>query len=100
MYMKDVKTAIKASIEAETESSDDERHWTQKKQRLERRRGILRQLAHKCENVDILIATQGWHSAKDALHELIPAIYNLKVDIRNFPHLSNYLKMCYWPSTK
>ena len=49
-------------------------------------------MAHKCEEVDIQIGTKGWRSAKDAIHELIPVLYNLKLDLRNFPNLSNYLK--------
>ena len=90
-----IQKAAKASIEADTESSDEEidDYLTE----VQRHRVILRELAQKCEHVDILIATKGWRSSKDAIHDIIPTIYSYKVNVANFPHLAEYLRCAIGP---
>ena len=54
-----VNKAAKVSIEAESETSDEEDTDLEEVE-IERHREIFRQLSHKCEEVDIQIGTKGW----------------------------------------
>ena len=55
------------------------------------------QLSECCAAVDILIATKGFHSCRDQIHELIPELYANQFDIYAFPHLSNYYSQAIGP---
>ena len=80
-----VATKVKSSIEVEstdTEDADDEADDDD----IE----YFRLLTEKCAALELKIATDGFHTHHDRLHDLIPELYANKFDINDFPHLSIY----------
>ena len=80
-----VATKVKSSIEVDstdTEDADDEADDNDIK--------YFRQLTERCTAIELKIATDGFHTHHDKLHDLIPELYANKFDISDFPHLSSY----------
>ena len=53
---------------------------------------FLRQLKTRCESVEIQIATNGFRSCVDQIHDLIPDLYGNCFDLKGFPYLADYYK--------
>ena len=53
---------------------------------------FLRQLTERCESVEILIATNGFRSCVEQIHDLIPDLYSSCFDLKDFPYLADYYK--------
>ena len=80
-----VATKVKSSIEVDStdmEDADDEANDDDIK--------YFRQLTERCTAIELKIATDGFRTHHDKLHDLIPELYANKFDISDFPHLSSY----------
>ena len=80
-----VVTKVKSSIEideTDTNDADDEED--------DEDVAYFQQLTEKCAAVDLKIATRGFRSCRDEIHELIPELYANQFDTSAFPHLLNY----------
>ena len=80
-----VATKVKSSIEVDstdTEDADDEADDDD----IE----YFRLLTERCTALELKIATDGFCTHHDRLHDLIPELYANKFDISDFPHLSSY----------
>ena len=53
---------------------------------------FLRHLTTRCETVEIQIATNGFRSCLDQIHDLIPDLYANCFDLKGFPYLADYYK--------
>ena len=53
---------------------------------------FLRQLTARCESVEIQIATNGFCSCIEQIHNLIPDLYANCFDLKEFPYLADYYK--------
>ena len=87
-----VATKVKSSIEVDstdTEDADDEADDDD----IE----YFRQLTERCAAIELKIATDGFHTHHDKLHDLIPELYANKFDISEFPHLSSYYSQTIGP---
>ena len=87
-----VATKVKSSIEVDstdTEDADDEADDDD----IE----YFRQLTERCAAIELKIATDGFHTHRDKLHDLIPELYTNKFDISDFPHLSSYYSQAIGP---
>ena len=87
-----VVTKVKSSIEVDvtdTDDTDDEED--------DEDVTYFQQLTEKCAAVDLKIATRGFCSCQDEIHELIPELYVNQFDISTFPHLSNYYSQALGP---
>ena len=85
-----VATKIKSSIEVDStdtednEADDDDIEY-------------FRLLTERCAALELKIATDGFHTHRDRLHDLIPELYANKFDISDFPHLSSYYSQAIGP---
>ena len=87
-----VATKIKSSIEVDstdTEDTDDEADDDDIK--------YFRLLTERCTALELKIATDGFRTHRDRLHDLIPELYANKFDISDFPHLSSYYSQAIGP---
>ena len=87
-----VATKVKSSIEVDstdTEDADDEAHDDD----IE----YFRLLTERCASLELKIATDGFRTHRDRLHDLIPELYTNKFDISDFPHLSSYYSQAIGP---
>ena len=81
---KNTKSTIEVANSEEDDNADDEAD--------EEDIQFLRHLATKCETVEIQIATNGFHSCLDQIHDLIPDLYANCFDLKGFPYLADYYK--------
>ena len=87
-----VATKVKSSIEVDStdiEDADDEAEDDDIK--------YFRLLTERCAALELKIATDGFHTHRDRLHDLIPELYANKFDISDFPHLSSYYSLAIGP---
>ena len=87
-----VVTKVKSRIEVDstdTEDADDEAD----DDAIE----YYRQLTERCTAIELKIATDGFCTHRDKLHDLIPELYANKFDIIDFPHLSSYYSQAIGP---
>ena len=81
----DVTTNVETINDNDTDDKDDEDVK------------YFRQLMEWCETVNTLIATKGFCSCHNKMHELIPELYSAGFDITNFPYLADYYKQVIGP---
>ena len=81
---KNTKSTIEVANSEEDDNADDEAD--------EEDIQFLRQLATRCETVEIQIATNGFRSCLDQIHDLIPDLYANCFDLKGFPYLADYYK--------
>ena len=87
-----VATKVKSSIEVDstdTEDADDEADDDD----IE----YFSLLTERCAALELKIATDGFRTHHDRLHDLIPELYANKFDISDFPHLSSYYSQAIGP---
>ena len=81
---KKAKSAIEVDKSEEEDDADNEAD--------EEDIQFLRQLTKRCESVEILIATNGFCSCVEQIHDLIPDLYSSCFDLKDFPYLADYYK--------
>ena len=81
---KNTKSTIEVANSEEDNDADDEAD--------EEDIQFLRHLATRCETVEIQIATNGFRSCLDQIHDLIPNLYANCFDLKGFPYLADYYK--------
>ena len=81
---KDTKSTIEVANSEEDDNADDEAD--------EEDIQFLRQLATRCETVEIQIVTNGFRSCLDQIHDLIPDLYANCFDLKGFLYLADYYK--------
>ena len=87
-----VATEVKSSIEVDstdTDNADDEANDDDIK--------YFRLLTERCTVLELKIATDGFPTHRDRLHDLIPELYANKFDISDFPQLSSYYSQAIGP---
>ena len=81
---KNTKSTIEVANSEEDDDADDEAD--------EEDIQFLRHLATRCEMVEIQIATNGFRSCLDQIHDLIPDLYANCFHLKGFPYLADYYK--------
>ena len=81
---KNAKSTIEVDNSGEDNDADDEAY--------EEDIQFLRQLTARCESVEIQIATNGFRSCIQQIHNLIPHLYANCFDLKEFPSLADYYK--------
>ena len=78
----------KSTIEVDNSEEDDDADDKTDEEDIQ----FLRQLTARCESVEIQIATNGFHSCTEQIHNLIPDLYGNCFDLKEFPYLADYYK--------
>ena len=78
----------KSTIEVANSEEDDDANDEADEEDIQ----FLRQLATRCETVEIQIATNSFRSCLDQIHDLIPNLYANCFDLKGFPYLADYYK--------
>ena len=80
------ETSKKSAIEADDEDGEEDEDTVS-----------VIGLKDRCAEVDLKISSQGYHSAKSELLELIPDLYRKGLNVDNFPNLKDYLEQAVGP---
>ena len=80
-----VDSSKKSAIEADDEDKEDEDTVS------------VIGLKDRCAEVDLKISSQGYHSTKSEILELIPDLYKKGLNVDNFPNLKDYLEQAVGP---
>ena len=78
----------KSTIEVDNSEEDDDADNEADEEDIQ----FLRQLTARCESVVIQIATNGFCSCIEQIHNLIPDLYANCFDLKEFPSLADYYK--------
>ena len=78
----------KSTIEVDNSEEDDDADNEADEEDIQ----FLRQLTARCESVEIQIATNGFRSCIEQIHNLIPDLYANCFDLKEFPYLAAYYK--------
>ena len=78
----------KSTIEVDNSEEDDNANDEADEEDIQ----FLRQLTARCESVEIQIATNGFCSCIEQIHNLIPNLYANCFDLKEFPYLADYYK--------
>ena len=78
----------KSTIEVDNSEEDDDANDEADEEDIQ----FLRQLTTRCELVEIQIATNGFRSCIEQIHNLIPDLYANCFDLKEFPNLADYYK--------
>ena len=78
----------KSTIEVNNSEEDDDADNEADKEDIQ----FLRQLTTRCESIEIQIATNGFCSCIEQIHNLIPDLYANCFDLKEFPYLADYYK--------
>ena len=78
----------KSTIEVDNSEEDDDADDEADEEDIQ----FLRQLTARCELVEIQVATNGFCSCIEQIHNLIPDLYANCFDLKEFPYLADYYK--------
>ena len=77
-----------STIEVDNSEEDDDANDEADEEDIQ----FLRQLTVRCELVEIQIATNGFRSCIDQIHNLIPNLYANCFNLKEFPYWADYYK--------